>query len=114
MTDYADNQRGSGRTKRMVMSLPEGGCVVVIHENSFRDYLRHLIDDLRGGSFLKSVRIVPLADSERYLRGLRLPIFVDHYVSEYAFLHRRNSRIYHDYQWLMNYIPYNEARLNSK
>lgn len=70
MIEYVDNQRGSGRTKRMVMSLPEGGCVVVIHESGFRLYLQHMIGDLRGGEFLKSVRIVPLADSERYLQNL--------------------------------------------
>jgi hypothetical protein len=85
-----DPHRGTGRTKRMVMDLPEDGCMVVAHNQDGLTYIRNMIGDLRGGSFLKSVRLSTLAYVEN-LRGLDLPIFVDHFVLEYAFdrhLHR--------------------------
>lgn len=79
-----DPLRGTGRTKRMVMELPEGGCVVVAHNGDGVAYIRRMIGDLRGGDFLKSVRIASLAYVEN-LHGLDLPIFIDHFVLEYAF-----------------------------
>lgn len=82
--------RGIGRTKQMVMDLPEGGCVVVAHNQDGLIYIRNMIGDLRGATFLKSVRLTSLAYVEN-LRGLDLPIFADHYVLAYAFdrhLHR--------------------------
>lgn len=76
-------ERGTGRTKRMVMSLPEGGCAVVLHNHDFIAYIRHMISDLRGGDFLKTVRFATL-ECVDHLRGFDRPICVDHFVAEYA------------------------------
>lgn len=80
---FNDAERGTGRTKRMVMSLPEGGCVVVVHTPDFIRYVRNMIGDLRGAEFLKSVRLASLSYVDN-LHGLDLPIYIDHFVVEYA------------------------------
>lgn len=84
-----DPNRGTGRTKNMVMSLPETGCIVVVHERNFVNYVKTMALDLRGPVLAKSIRFVALEDVERRIRGYELPIFIDHYVTKYAFRTKR-------------------------
>lgn len=100
-----DPNRGTGRTKRMVMSLPEGGCIVVAHNFIGHEHIKRMIGDLRGGDFLKSVRLVTL-DRVESLRGLDLPIFVDHFVVEYAW----DRHLRREYEMLLMLEQLSEIR----
>ena len=105
---HHDPDRGTGRTKRMVMDLPEGGCVVVAHNQGGLVYIRHMVGDLRGDDFLKSVRFTTL-DCAENLRGIELPIFVDHFVHDYAW----ECRLRREYEILMEISKYNYFRRKS-
>lgn len=104
-----DPFRGTGRTKRMVMQLPEDGCVVVAHNQDGLIYINHMINDLRGREFLKSVRLVSLPYVEN-LCGLDLPIFVDHFVLEYAF----DRHLRREYEILMHLQQLSTIRRTTK
>lgn len=72
--------RGIGKTKELVMSLPETGCVVVVHNPDMKRYISQMIYDLRGKEVLDNtkIRTVSRRGDEGYLYGLNVPIFVDH------------------------------------
>jgi hypothetical protein len=78
-----DSLRGTGRTRRMVEHLPVSGCAVVVHNADGLRYVRQMIADLRGVEFLKTVRLCTLENVDN-LRGVALPIYVDHYVRAFA------------------------------
>lgn len=91
-----DNERGTGRTLEMVKSLPpDGRCIVVVHRADFAWYVRDMIANVHNIDCAKKVKIVSLAHAARYLRGISIPIFMDHYVAEYAY--RGSSRDMRDY-----------------
>lgn len=78
--DKAEN-RGTGRTTRMVDSLPaEGGYVVIVHNAHTARYVEELIAERRGDEVRRAGRVVEVSrerDADR-VRGLDLPFFVDH------------------------------------
>ena len=72
--------RGTGRTKAMVMALPEGGACVITHGAEVRRYIERMIYDLRGRDFLRSCKVCVIyghSDLGR-LQGLLMPTFIDH------------------------------------
>jgi hypothetical protein len=78
-------KRRSGRTHRMIMGLPKGGSVVVVHSPSMIGVFRDLIRDLRGDDVASNTRVVAapsVADERTMLRGISLPVFRDHFVDE--------------------------------
>lgn|GEM_PF-3134067 len=81
----AGEKRRSGRTHRMIMSLPKGGAVVVVHSPTMIGVFRDLIRDLRGSEIADATRVVAapsMADERAMVRGLSLPVFRDHFVDE--------------------------------
>lgn len=72
--------RGTGKTKAMVMALPEGGAFIVAHSFQMDRYIERMIFDLRGRDFFKlcHVHAVHGQMCTNRLHGLRIPIFVDH------------------------------------
>ena len=81
----AGEKRRSGRTHRMIMSLPKGGAVVVVHSPAMIGIFRDLIRDLRGAEIADATRVVAapsMADERAVVRGLSLPVFRDHFVDE--------------------------------
>lgn len=100
-----DPQRGTGRTKAMVKSLPDAPCIVVVHSHGFIWYVKRMIADLRGPDVLAKVRFVSLSNVNA-LRGLRLPIFVDHFVHDHAF----QNHMRYEYSVLHNELELNRIR----
>lgn len=82
----ADNERGSGRTTRQIMSMPESGGVYVVHTAPMVMHTRRLMSDHRGDEFQRRCYVVRVGDmgDVDHLRGLRLPIYIDHAWSEWA------------------------------
>ncbi len=81
----ASEKRRSGRTHRMVMSLPSDGAVVIVHSPSAIGIFRDVIAELRGPEVAACTRVVAapsLADERAATRGLSLPVFRDHFVDE--------------------------------
>ena len=81
----AAEKRRSGRTHRMMMSLPKGGAVVVVHSACMIGVFRDLIRDLRGDEIADATRVVAapsMADERTMVRSLSLPVFRDHFVDE--------------------------------
>jgi hypothetical protein len=79
MIEGVDMQQ-TGRTKSMVMSLPDTGACVIVHSGSMRRYIERMMFDLRGRDFLKRCKVLVIyghSDLHR-LNGLSLPTFVDH------------------------------------
>lgn len=78
--DRAEDRR-TGRTTRMVMSLPaEGGYVVIVHNQVMVKELQDLIDRHRGELVRRAGRVVAISreDDNFLIRGLDFPFFVDH------------------------------------
>lgn len=72
--------RGTGKTKAMVMALPDEGACVVVHNASMVRYVEHMICDLRGIDLMKRCKVISVSrqhDADR-LQGLRMRTFVDH------------------------------------
>jgi hypothetical protein len=72
--------RGTGKTKAMVMALPEEGACVVVHAAPMVRYVERMIYDLRGKVMLRRCkvwRVERQGDADR-LQGLRMRTFVDH------------------------------------
>jgi len=72
--------RGTGKTKAMVMALPDEGACVVVHNAAMVRYVERMIYDLRGKGLMnrcKVLRIEHQGDADR-LQGLRMRTFVDH------------------------------------
>lgn len=72
--------RGTGKTKAMVMALPDEGACVVVHNASMVRYVEHMINDLRGKDLMNRCKVISVArqhDADR-LQGLRMRTFVDH------------------------------------
>lgn len=79
--------RQTGKTKAMVEALPEGGSIVIVHNGAMADYVRRMIEDLRGGriALVTKVRTVATYDAAMgALTGVRLPVFLDHAFEEHA------------------------------
>lgn len=72
--------RGFGRTYRALNALPDGG-VFVVHSDAFLWYVRVLLE--QQGRRTNAVRAVPVRDLDQ-LRGLSVPVAVDHFVEESA------------------------------
>lgn len=102
MSRYRDADRCTGRTTRMLQALPEGGCIVVVHDSHFKPYVLDMLVRLRGRDFCKSVRLVSLEQAEGAVRGSRYPVFVDHHVSDFAF--SQNRRVWEQYRKLLDCI----------
>jgi hypothetical protein len=79
-SNWGDGMSEHGRTKAMVMALPEGGAFVVVHSAVMARYVERMIYDLRGRDFFKRCHVHPVHGhgSLSRLYGLRIPIFVDH------------------------------------
>ncbi|UHS56845.1 hypothetical protein [Agrobacterium vaccinii] len=72
--------RGVGKTKAMVMALPNDGACIVVHTAPMVRYVERMIYDLRGKDMLKRCkvrRVESQGDADR-LQGLRMRTFVDH------------------------------------
>lgn len=72
--------RGTGKTKAMVMALPDEGACVVVHNAAMVRYVEHMIYDLRGKDMMKCCKVISVSrhhDADR-LQGLRMRTFVDH------------------------------------
>lgn len=81
----AGEKRRSGRTHRMIMGLPKGGSVVIVHSPSVIGVFRDLICDLRGAEVAARTRVVAapsIADERAVTARLSLPVFRDHFVDE--------------------------------
>lgn len=78
--------RGSGRTRRMVDSLPRDGSVIVVYNSATRDHIQGMTADFRSNLGAPQHHIVVLQDQPDLarLRGLSAPIFVDHSFWELA------------------------------
>lgn len=76
--------RGTGRTRAMVMELPEDGAIVVVHTWALGDYIKQMIRDLRGPVAAHNIEIAMVEDHydalhlQRLWLDTRKPIFVDH------------------------------------
>jgi hypothetical protein len=72
--------RGTGKTKAMVMALPDEGACVVVHNQPMVRYVERMIYDLRGKGLMKRCKVF-LVDSQHgadRLQGLSMRTFVDH------------------------------------
>ncbi|MDR5008289.1 hypothetical protein RGK87_04615 [Agrobacterium fabacearum] len=72
--------RGAGKTKAMVMALPDNGACVVVHTAPMVRYVEQMIYDLRGKDIMKRCKVMSVSrqhDADR-LQGLRMRTFVDH------------------------------------
>jgi|GEM_PF-5993963 len=72
--------RGTGKTKAMVMALPDEGACVVAHNAAMVRYVDQMIYDLRGKDLMKRCKVLRIerqGDADR-LQGLRMRTFVDH------------------------------------
>lgn len=81
----AAERRRSARMHRLVMGLPKGGAVVIVHSPSVIGIFRDLIRDLRGEELAALTRVVAaptMADERTVTRGLSLPVVRDHFVDE--------------------------------
>lgn len=84
-TPTAGEKRRSGRTHRMIMSLPKDGAVVIVHSPSMIGIFRDTIRALRGDDVSSVTRVVAaptIADEQAVVRRLSLPVFRDHFVEE--------------------------------
>ena len=73
-------ERGTGQTKAMVERMPdEGGCIIT-HSNSHRQYINHMIADLRGHDVARRTRVYVIRSwsDASILSGWRRHIEVDH------------------------------------
>lgn len=78
--DTESGGRRSGRTYRMIMSLPEGALVIVPNRR-MREDLRAEIEQHRGLDFVVNTMVKAVtdyADVDGGLRGTNRPIRVDH------------------------------------
>lgn len=77
--DTACGPRGSGRTYRMIMALPDR-AVVVVPSTQMDIYVRGEIDRHRGRPFNDTIQVVRIMNDVGVasLRLMRQPIFVDH------------------------------------
>lgn len=69
----------------MIMGLPAGGSVVIVHSPSMIGAFRDLICDLRGAEVAACTRVVAapsMADERAATARLSLPVFRDHFVDE--------------------------------
>lgn len=81
----AAQKRRSGRTHRMIMSLPSDGAVVIVHSPSCVGIFRDTIAAMRGPEVAACTRVVAApsaADELAVTRRLSLPVFRDHFVDE--------------------------------
>lgn len=79
--------RGTGRTKAMVEALPATGATVIVHGCSLRDYVRHMIRDLRGADVEDACKVVvvrKLYDAMKAMQGRPGPFVVDHAFWDYV------------------------------
>lgn len=76
--------RTFGKTFAMVKSL-SAPCIVLVHTLSMRSYVRRMIADVHGPGFEREVK-VEIVNSSRdldKLRGLQVPVYIDHAVLDY-------------------------------
>lgn len=81
----AGEKRRASRARRLVMSLPTGGAVIVVHSPSAVGIYRELVCDLRGEEVAACTRVVAapsIADERAVTARLSLPVFRDHFVDE--------------------------------
>lgn len=79
--DEERKQRATGRTTRLIMSLPSmGKYVVIVYTNNNKRHLKNMIRDLRGEDVAKNAMIVSVEDARQKLAGNRLPVYVEHTV----------------------------------
>ena len=71
--------RGTGRTYRQLEALPDGG-VFVVHTNAMRHHVRRTLNAQGRKSDAVSVRVVTGSMDTDLLRGLSVPLAVDHAV----------------------------------
>lgn len=70
----------------MIRALPANGSVVVVHCQAAVGLFREMIREMRGSDVAKATRVIAAAttdEEELRVRGIRLPIFRDHFVDEH-------------------------------
>lgn len=75
-----DKLRGTGRTTREIMRMPDEGGIFIVHNGPMRSYVHDLMEHHRGEDFAQRCLIAVvrnLEDVDR-VRGIRLPIYIDH------------------------------------
>lgn len=81
----AAEKRRAGRTRRMILDLPKGGALVIVHSPSVIGIFRDLIRAVRGDEVANATRVVAaptVLDELAVVRRLSLPVFRDHFVEE--------------------------------
>lgn len=76
--------RRSGRTTRMLQQLPETGAIVVVPSVAHAARMERDIFNIRGSTvcLVTKVAVVSGSPDLHQLRGVSLPIFVDHSVAD--------------------------------
>ena len=73
--------RQTGRTTRMVKSLPTDGCYIVVWKLGFANSIKRLIAEHRPDIDPRTVRFISGVSRDHVmenLRGTNLPVYVDH------------------------------------
>lgn len=95
-----DPHRGTGRTTRMIMQLPEG-CIFIVHLQEFVKPMQERIRELRGANF--KARVVALSNARRLLMGVKELIRIDHFVWDFV-----SDKSNEDFEWVLKTQEYTE------
>jgi len=89
--------RQTGKTYKLLMSIPDKPIVLVVHSQRYADDLKDQLKKLRPEYNIKNIKFVSYAVGETYIdfiRGLRLPIYYDNAVLDVIqldYVRRMNS-----------------------
>jgi hypothetical protein len=78
---HQQSQRGTGRTKALVMSLPVDGATVVVPSPNEARYIMQMIADIRGADALRKTHVEVVRsrhDAALIGRGRSGPVYIDH------------------------------------
>lgn len=82
-----ENNRGTGKTSRLIESLPDAPCFVMIHQLSFQTYFKELVKKIRPDYNLDNITFVGYHGHNwrDHTQMRNKPLFVDHWVYEQDF-----------------------------
>jgi len=89
--------RATGKTHKLLMSIPDKPIVLVVHSERYADDLKEKLKKLRPEYNIKNITFVSYGVGETYIefiRGLRLPIYYDNAVLDVIqldYVRRMNS-----------------------
>ena len=96
--DYCVHQgRQTGKTHKLLMSIPDKPIVLVVHSQRYANDLKDKLKKLRPEYNIKNIKFVSYGVGETYIeffRGLRLPIYYDNAVLDqiqFDYVKRMNS-----------------------